>query len=497
MMKFLTPSTISLPDDSDKVKRFLSFTDNSIQFQIKKLKDMYHWAKSDPEGYNERLESLKLLQKKILLKYDSNGTPYTYAGLWQDLESQFGWSLDTSLDLPTASRSIPWAHEPQHALRYYQTEAINALIQHSTSGPCAIELPTGSGKTRCIHEMCKNNPVQTVIATPSRNITNQIYDEMVYLFGKKYVGKYGDGKKEIGKLFTVCTGQALVRLEANSEAYNFFNQTKQLVWDECHTTAAETFEKVCLGVLKHVPYRFFISATQMRGDGSGMLLKGITGPIVYSKQFTELSEEGFLAKPFFKIFHVPTHGFTGHRDANKETTSQLYLNPNVNRLAAEFAHKSVCLANRPTVILIEEFDQFLALKNYITIPFEFAHGGASNREYKDGTKLRDKLPKEYHESDVEGIVKRFNDGKTKLIIGTSAISMGIDLRPTGSLIYLQGGKSEVGVKQAIGRGTRVTADKKDLLVVDFKVTGSSVLERHADARIDIYKTMGQVEEINK
>jgi type I site-specific restriction endonuclease len=166
-------------------------------------------------------------------------------------------------------------------------------------------------------------------------------------------------------------------------------------------------------------------------------------------------------------------------------------------LAAEFAHKAITLANRPTVILIDEFSQFLALKNYITIPFEFAHGGASNRENASGVKLKDILPKEYWESDVEAIVDRFNKGETKLIIGTSAISTGIDLRPTGCLIYLQGGLSEVKVKQAIGRGTRVTPTKKDVIVVDFKVNGSPSMERHANARMDIYAELGDVEEFYK
>jgi superfamily II DNA or RNA helicase len=496
-MRFLSPSTILLPEDSDKLKRFLSFKDRGIAYQIKKLKEKFFWQKNDPIGFQSRLDALKAEETKCLLFYDNEGNPYTYAGLWQDINNAFHWSLVPNDNLPETSRMIPWSHEPEFKPRYYQTEAVEALFSNAKNGPVAIELPTGAGKSRVITDICKKNPVPTLIITPSKNITNSLYREMVHLFGKKFVGKYGDGKKELGKLFTVATGQALTRIEKDTDVWLEFSKTKQMIWDESHSTPAETFNKVCIGVLKNVPYRFFVSATQIRSDGSELLLRGITGPVVYRKDFKQLVDEGFLARPHFKIFNVPAHGISQSRDIDKETRDQLYLNPNVLKLAADFAYKSVTLANRQTVILIEEFSQFMALKNYITIPFEFAHGGASNRENADGVKLRDILPEEYWESDVEAIVDRFNKGETKLLIGTSAISTGIDLKPTGCLIYLQGGLSEIKVKQAVGRGTRVTDTKNDVFIVDFKVNGSTTMERHSNARIDIYKELGEVQEINK
>jgi type I site-specific restriction endonuclease len=80
------------------------------------------------------------------------------------------------------------------------------------------------------------------------------------------------------------------------------------------------------------------------------------------------------------------------------------------------------------------------------------------------------------------------------LIGTSAIATGVDLRPTGCLIYLQGGKSEIAVRQGLGRGTRIVPGKKDFWVVDFNVPMSPTLMRHYRARKEIYETMGKVEE---
>lgn len=492
IMRYDSPAVIILPDDSDKVKRFLSFTDRSVGYQLQKMKQNIFWKKKDPEAFESRIEELKKNQTRSLLFYNKDGLPCTYSGLWQDLQNIFGWELEQAPLKPEPKRQIPWEHAPKFPPRTYQRAAVDALIK---AGHGAIELPTGAGKTLCLFTLCKELPVQTVIMTPAKTITNQIYEEMVHLFGKKFVGKYGDGKKEIKKLFTIATGQALTRIEQGTEEYEFFSKTEMFIADEAHTTPSETFEKVCLGALKNAQYRFFVSATQMRNDGSDMVLKGITGPVVYRKDFKDLVEEKYLARPFFKVFNVPSKGFAGAKDINKETQNQLYLNPNVNKLAADFAYKAITLANRPTVILIEEFGQFLALKNYITIPFEFAHGGASNRENADGTKLRDILPKEYWDPDNEAIIERFNSGETKLLIGTSAIATGVDLRPTGCLIYLQGGMSEIKIKQAIGRGTRIVPGKEDVIVVDFKVNGSPSMERHCDTRIGIYEQLGDVQEI--
>lgn len=493
-MTFVTPSVVRIPESTAKVQEYLQYVDHAVKYQLQRVRQNYSWKRRDPAGHALKMEELKAIQKKSILMLDANQTAYTYSGLWQDLRTCFGWELDGGLAIPQAKHALPWSHVPEHEIRYYQDEAVDALFANAKYGPCAIELPTGAGKSRIIHELCKRNPVQTVIVTPSKTITNQLHLEMVHLFGAKFVGKYGAGRHDIGKRFTVCTGQALTNIEPGTDVWDFFQKTEQFAWDESHTTPALTFEKAALGLLGNCPARFFVSATQMRNDGAGILLKGITGPTVYSKEFKELVNGGFLARPTFHMFNVPAYGATGSRDPKSEIKSQLHLNPNVNRLAAEFAEKSWKLANRQTIILLEEFDQFLALRKFLTMPFEFAHGGAPARSDDKGKKSFDWMPEEYRNSDVEAIVKRFNAGETKLLIGTSAISTGVDTRPVGSLVYLQGGTSEIKVKQSIGRGTRVTHNKKDLSVMDVRVVGSPMMERHADERVPIYESMGEVVE---
>src|ERR1019366_5197404 len=163
----------------------------------------------------------------------------------------------------------------------------------------------------------------------------------------------------------------------------------------------------------------------------------------------------------------------------------LYSNPVVNSMAADVANWAGLQAKRPTIIIIEEFKQFLNIRNSLKCQYSFIHGGIDKKN-------KEVIPQEYWDIDREQIISDFNSGKIQCLIGTSAIATGVDLKPTQCNIYLQGGLSEIKVRQAVGRGTRICpeSNKIDCINFDFKVMGSKTLERHAEARMEIYRTMG-------
>jgi superfamily II DNA or RNA helicase len=483
-LKLRSPTTIWLPEDNERIRKLLTYTDLQVQFQIKKLKESMRWNRYDNEYYKNRMEQLQNQLKQVLVKYDPyTGEPYTYTGLADLLHETFGWSKPT-LTPAISTKLIPWANMPPD-LRYYQRETIDAL-RSQVHG--AASLPTGTGKTMCILYLVKENPVKTIIVTPYTNITNQIYDLFCHFLGKKYVGKYGDGKKEYDKLITISTAQSLAKLPEDSEAYKSLSEAKTMIFDEAHFVPCETMEHVCLGLCGNAINRYFFSATHVRGDGSELLLRGITGPIAYSKTFPEMVEKGFLKKPIFKLFTTSPYGDCNKKDVKSETRKQIYENPNVNKTVGAVVSLAM-KKGRQVLIIIEEFKQFVKLINYLTVPFEFVHGGVSQD-------AKDIVPEHYWVSDTKAAIDRFNAGETKVLIGTSAISTGVDLKPVGCLIYLQGGISEIKIKQGIGRGTRMCDNLKDFWVVDFNIMGSKSMERHYAIRKSYYEEMGPIEEYN-
>lgn len=478
----LNPSQIILPRDDDDVKNFLTYDDLSVRYLIQRHKRNYRMKGSNPEWWIKHLETLEAKKTKCLLSYDDVGNPITYSGLHTDLNNRFGWNLVDRSTTPE-DKLIPWKRVP-FDMRYYQSAAVDKLIEHKHG---AVELPTGSGKTLIILNLCKKLGIPATIVTPFKAVTDAIYEDFVHHFGKENVGKYGGGKKELGKLFTVCVSASLLRIEEGSDAWKHFSSNPVLLFDESHTTPAETFKSVCLGLCKDATYRFFLSATQLRVDGSEMLLRGIIGPVVYRKTFKDLVDEKYLKQPIFKSFVVtgPSHNY---QDPKKELQHHHLFNHQVLKNAAEIANKAINLADRQTIILVDEFKQFAMLENHLKVGnFEFCHGGAT----KDNKKI---VAEKYWKSDTANAVKRFNEGKTKLLIGTSAIITGVDFKPVGCLIYLMGGKSEIKIRQSLGRGTRVVKDLPlDFWFIDFYSKDSTMMKNQYKARRLLYETMGDIE----
>jgi superfamily II DNA or RNA helicase len=217
----------------------------------------------------------------------------------------------------------------------------------------------------------------------------------------------------------------------------------------------------------------------MRNDGLDLVLEAITGPIVYRMTVRQGVDQGYLAKPIFTVISVDSKASFNSRDANEMTRRHLYYNPEVNAAAGDIANKSIELLGRPTMILVEEIEQFTHLLPYLRHRAVFAHGGVTAEN-------KDKLPVEYHKSDPDALVADFNAGKVNLLVGTSCIATGTDIQAARQIIYLRGGKSEIQVKQAVGRGTRLCEGKTDCYFTDFDVKNIDTTHRHAMERASIY-----------
>jgi superfamily II DNA or RNA helicase len=267
-----------------------------------------------------------------------------------------------------------------------------------------------------------------------------------------------------------------------------------LLAHNCHTLAADTLSRMCLGALQNAPYRFFVSATQMRTDGLDLLLEAITGPVVYELTLRQLVDMGYLARPRFNMVQVPPNGVRVPKDPMKAIQQHLLYNPYVNKRCGELANKCV-ETGRSTLILVDEIEQFTTLLPHFRYEAKFAHGGVTKANAH-------KIPNQYHKCNPSDLVKEFNEGKFPILVGTSCVAVGTDFQNVGALFYLMGGTSEIQVSQAVGRGTRGGVNgqvykqdgtkKTDFLFFDFDVDfcgdtdGELITHRHAMARKKIY-----------
>lgn len=467
--KFLTDQELK------QLKALFTFESQKAKYDVKRFRNA-HWYrnKHGQPAFQEELERLQSLVDVCLLEEKRNGNFRLLSGLKPYLE-KIGLKVDSAVEYPE-QKSLACKTKPEHELRYYQKESVEALlgVKHG-----AIEISTGGGKSSIIQEVLRKTGLKSVVMAPSKQIAEQLFEQLSHTFGEKYVGFFGDGKKNAKKLITVAIGASLTRVTDKSPHFKDFSKVQVFIADEAHVTATETLSKVCCGLLTQTPYRFFVSATQMRNDGSDMLLEGIIGPIVYKKGLTDLVNEGFLAKPNHYVVPVQSTQEYYSDDFLSMAQCHFYDNASVGRTAAKLANMFVRRQGHRVLILLDRTAQFQYIYPHLEFEFGFAHSGTENEN----------VPAQFQDSDVSALVKKFNDGKLPILIGTSCISTGTDTRPVDTLIYLKAGKSEITFRQALGRGTRVVPGKTEFNFIDFdlEVVGldskRNMFKRHLEERV--------------
>ncbi len=450
-------------DDLAILGKILTYQDLSAKYEYNQAKNN-RWAYLKNPEWHKHVENLKRKIKKTALLEDENGIK-TYSGLLGLLErNDIQFTYENLVKYPK-TRTLPYDlnYTPIN-LWDHQKMAVDALLNNKHA---SIEAPTGSGKSFIINSLIKNTGYSTIVVAPYSSIADALYESFVAAYGKKHVGFFGKNKKESEKRITVAVAAGLAKLEQGNPLFDIIAAKEMMILDECHFFAASNLQKIALNVGKNIPVRYSVSATPERHDGQNTLLEGIIGPKVFSIDFESLVKKGVLAALDFYIYEVESNSSYGGKNSKRNSQEHCLYNERSLELAAKIANLRAIDANEPTIILIEEKEQLDYIRPYLKITFEFAHSG----------------------SDVTQQVKDFNDGKYKLLIGTSAIATGTDTKVVKNLILMFSGKSPTKFKQAIGRGTRIAPGKTKCNVFDFHVTNDAQSSRHFHQRLAMYQTL--------
>lgn len=500
LARLVTPTRLQLEGfDEQSLRTILTYHNRSARYEYKRFRKRGGWYANQHgmEAYQEELARLKAAQQVCLLFSDEGGL-WTHPGLLEEIRDRWpGVEFRNEVDYPEP-RPLPWFREPAFRLRPYQQESVDKLLKVKHG---AVELCTGSGKSAVITHLCKTLGLKTVIMAPTESIWLQLLKTLRKHLGEKHVGAFGAGKKQLDRLITVGIAASLTRIEPGTPAWEDLSKARVFITDESHLLAAKTFDHVATGLCADAPYRFSFSGTQERGDGAELLLRGLIGPVQVRLSLQEAVEAGYLARPRFKMFRVKSKTTRNPKDPKRKAQAHFYENPEIYKRAAACINYAIGKLDHQVLVLIEEIPQFARLLPYLKYRPGFAHGGNLSGSAKD------RLPEEWHKSDPEALVDAFNEGKLKLLVGTSCVNTGTDFLPVNTLVNLQGGTSSIRTKQSVGRGTRKVPGKEDFTVIDFIVrvpvdetlsrTGKlqpSMIERHCWARHAIYTDLiGEVE----
>jgi superfamily II DNA or RNA helicase len=472
------------PNEFDRVKEQLSYKNGKIEQLLKRHLSNSWWRRKNPTTWEERKYELQSELDASLLEKDARG--YKIKPGYLPYLKMVKLDITNNIVQPEL-KPLPWIVEPEFEPYPYQANSVKRLLD---IGHGNVSLPTGCGKSFILLMLAQQIGEGVVVVTPSKSIFMELLEEFQLRLGKSKVGGYGNGKKDIKKPITIAIGKSITMLEEGTDAYEFFANKKAVLVDESHTWGADKLEGTCHGVLADAPRRFFVSATQTRGDGMVKLLHSIIGETVLEMSIEEAIRKKYLCPLKFSVISTYSPSTKTTREVLEMKREHYLYNDNIAQYAAKIANAKWRAHQESTLILVEELVQIHKLTKLLEVPFTYIHSGSKKEAAKNGLE----------KVDLKTELERFNSGEVKVLIGTKSISTGTNIYPTHNVINWVGGGSEITTKQGtMGRSTRwMKAKYKDKhkektfsQIWDFDVTNQPILQRMLQTRIKYYQETGE------
>lgn len=386
-----------------------------------------------------------------------------------------------------------------------RNEQIFALRKILYFKRCIVQLATGAGKTEILCSLVKvltdiNNGVTptTLVLEPSIKLVKDTISRF-----DKYripVVKYSDSRKIIENVVNVCHPMSLGN-DVEKDSMHL-NNVEVLLCDETHHMSSESFRKPKY-YMHNLSYSVGVSASAVAEDHVGsksisdytyseLLTIGALGPVVMNVKAGFLIDNDKLASPI--LFMVKNLANEKLRDEDKNNWNKICSirleSENRTKLVAESAQffhsvkrKSIILVNtvrwaRSIMKVLDKFD----LTEYTRASF----GGGVFEKYDRDT--------DQFVNDTDDVFDKFSKGEYDILIGTSHLYEGADIKNLDTIILAYGGKSERLQIQGIGRVLRKTKTGKYAYIVDFTDSNDVVLSKHSKLRLERYKDIINIPE---
>lgn len=524
---------------------------DSIEYRLSRIRDNIRKATINGNSWylNKLLKEAEELQKVLMrpITWVENGDvfirpgyiPYLMDDIKLTVEPENGLVYLYTLPKP---RPYPMAKPLKYKPYPYQQKAVELLLtmRHAT-----IESATGTGKTIMIVMLAQKLGLKTIVVTPFVPIFEQIYEEFVYYFGSGSVGVYGGGKKKNPRAnFVIAVSDSIASINPEDEkAMEYFKGFDVAIFDEAHTLSAETLEAMAFGPLAHIPYRYFFTGTHTRPDGLNNLLQAITGPVVMRYKTKDAIADGVICPFKVRVIDVESdyEGEIDKKDVMAVKRAHFLYNNNIAKAIADTIVRNVVVGDkkRSALVLVSEIRQIYLLYKALLRALQGVDVGknvfdvmavATSTISKEAVikailpdSVRKKIgrriksanfvnavknagllePEDWEfvefieKSSIPQSIEDFNMGRKRVLVGTTAISTGVNIFPTHLTFNWQGGSSEVTCKQgAIGRSVRrldlspykeYHDPKPFSLIIDFNVKGQPILYNMLKKRLQYYE----------
>lgn len=381
--------------------------------------------------------------------------------------------------------SSPYPQIEEIPIREQMKEGFEKAV---SVGRGVFNYTVASGKTNFAAKVIATLGLKTLYIVPSIGLLKQVRNELSRFIDTS-IGIIGDKENDIqyteqevigAPNILICTVSSLWSIFKNEELLfkYLIDNTEVLIIDECHhirqkASAYDVFNtwyRLCLK-FKNAYYRIGLTGSLYKPDDIGYkMLCGVTGKVQAVIDRQEAEESGYVCPFEARIYTVQCPQYRSWQDSYKYG---IVYNDRHNSLVVGIARELV-REGRKVLVIFDEVKEHLF-------------------------KVKDSLPEAaVLTGDDDGdtricVQNKFADGEIPIIL-SSVMSEGINV-PGIDAIILASGKgadntAHIKVTQRIGRGSRISDGKENLIVVDFLHKGNKILHKHSLNRIQVMKDLG-------
>ena len=349
-------------------------------------------------------------------------------------------------------------------LRPYQEESVTNIIESLRAGANPVcNLPTGSGKSIVLAELCNRLDGRILVVTHRKELIQQ-NEATLHRNGGDSVGAYsaGLGRRDIDSRIIVAGVASIYRRMDELQATGPF---RYVLYDEIHYgTSDQSGNTMGDQVLRACPdaQRVGLSATPYRMPDTPIW--GYDGAwfdeVAVEKGILELTDAGYLCR------------LVGVQTASVPNLSH------VRTRGGDYALGDLSQASSEEEVVNSACDEILYLaqdrKHILIFCVDVAHAGVVAEALRDRGCSPELVTGTTPSEERAGILTRFKDGGVRHLISIGTLTTGFDSPNVDAIAILRSTQSRSLFVQMAGRGCRLHPEKLNCVLID---CGGN-LERH-------------------
>lgn len=373
--------------------------------------------------------------------------------------------------------------------RDYQIETAYNILKFRK---CLAELATSAGKTlisflTVAYMIEKEKAEKILFIVPNVSLVVQAHEDFhEYNYMNRIPLRiqqiFAGQKIKSNKNVVIGTYQSLIK-----KPKEYFEEFDAVIVDETHKAKSASI-KTILQKCTRANYKFGLSGTLPKdGTLDKLTLLSQTGPVISEVKAAFLQEEGHIAQCTVKVIEM-NYATESQRTAFQELAQNKYENKDVFQLEQNFVIQSDARLNFVSNVISR------IPRNSLVLFHRIEHGKRLYEKLRQESNKRVFYVDGGTDKDIrEEYKKKMEAGEEVVIVASyGTFSTGISIKKIHNIFFTESFKSEVIIRQSIGRGLRQHHSKDRVIIVDFvddirTPEWQNYLYKHGKARQAIYK----------